>query len=119
MTILPVTAIQAAAVITGVLLVLAYLRRVRRPVLTGAHLLLGAGALEQIVLLVAGTQDTPAGKPGIAAAAFLGAALGLGLLTSLIARNNRARSNVMVTAHVGLGAAGTVLSLAWAAMRDG
>lgn len=119
MTIVPVSLILAAAVVTGGVLVLHYLRRVRRPILIGMHLLLGAGTLEQTVLLVAGTQDSGAGRAGIAAAGFLSAALAVGLLTSLIARGSRKLSNRMVAAHVGLGAVGAMLFVVWAVMRDG
>lgn len=111
MTAWPVILVLSAATATGVVLGVQYLREIRKPVLIGTHLLLGAGALEQTVVLVAHTDG--AQTMGIAASACLGVTLAIGLLTSLVARGARQLSNVMLLGHVGMGAAGFLLFLAW------
>jgi hypothetical protein len=81
----------------------------------GIHLLLGAGALEQLVILLPGLEATHSRATGVTAAGCLALALALGLVTSLWARGSRQASNIMVAAHAGVGAAGFLLFLAWAA----
>ncbi len=115
MTLLPVTLIQIAAAISGIVVGVLYLRHVRKPVMIGIHLLLGAGALEQLVILLPGLEDTHSRSTGVTAAGCLAAALALGLVTSLWARGSRQASNIMVAAHAGIGAAGFLLFLAWVA----
>ncbi|MCK7475924.1 MAG: hypothetical protein MZV49_25970 [Rhodopseudomonas palustris] len=55
MTVLPVLGMLTASLLLGLYLVLAFLRRERKPVLIGFHLLLGMGGLELLIMLMRGT----------------------------------------------------------------
>ena len=113
-------ALVTAAVGMGLYLGLLYLRRVRRPVLVGAHLLLGAAGLEATAMLLRGTPDgtvTPAGTFGIVAAATLATTMISGLAAPLVAKRSRRNSNIALGIHASVGVTGFVLFLAWLAGR--
>jgi hypothetical protein len=111
----PVILIVTAAVLLGLYLGLLYLRGERKPVLIGLHVLLGLGGLEATIMLMHGSPSGGTFSPGsfgmVAAALFAGAAFS-GLTASLL-RKSPVTANVMVGAHVGVGALGFVLFLAW------
>lgn len=113
----PALLLLSVAVVLGLLLGIDYLRRVRsKPTLIGFHLLLGAGALEVIVMLLRGTPDgavAPAGPLLEAAAGLLAFALCSGLVAPLVGRRSRATMHVALAVHVTASAAGFVLCLLW------
>jgi hypothetical protein len=109
----PVTLILIAAVASGLTLGLRYLRDRRKPVLVGFHLLLGAGGLEQLVILLPPSAGTRAGSFGLAAAACLATALALGFVGAMLDRRSRQVANIMVSIHAGVGFTGFALFLAW------
>jgi hypothetical protein len=106
----PVTIILAGTVALGVVLGMNYLRDVRKPVLIGFHLLLGAGGLEQLLIAL---QGTPAWSLGVFAAGFLVLTLALGLVGGLIGRRSRRASLIMVGTHAAAGLTGVGLFLGW------
>jgi len=110
----------AAALLTsgvglGLYLGLLYLRRVRRPVLVGAHLLLGAAGIETMVVLLRGTRDgvVTTGSFGIVVVVLLAAALVSGLSAPLLGKRSRQRMNILLATHAGVGLSGFVFFLAW------
>ena len=118
-----VTPIQAIALLSaaaglGLFLGWLYLCGVRRPVLVGAHLLLGVGGIETMVMLLGGAPNgdvAPSGLLGPVAAGLLAGALLSGLATPLVARQSRTTANVALATHAGLGLAGFIVFLAWVA----
>lgn len=118
MTTLPVTILLGAAVALGTFLGLLYIRRIRRkPVLIGTHLLLGAGGLEQLVIMFRGTpsgEAVPVGSLGNWAAALLLVTMLSGLAAALLPAPTRRVVNVALATHAGIGIAGFVLFLVWA-----
>ena len=118
MTPIPAIALLSAAAALGLFLGWLYLRRVRRPVLVGAHLLLGVGGIETMVMLLRGAPNgdvAPAGLLGTVAAALLAGALLSGLAAPLVARQSRATANVALATHAGFGVAGFIVFLTWVA----
>ncbi len=118
MTVLPVLGMLTASLLLGLYLVLAFLRRERKPVLIGFHLLLGMGGLELLIMLMRGTPAGAAentGQLGIAAAALFGIAMFTGLTGAMIARRSAMSANIVVATHSSLGAAGFILFLLWLA----
>jgi len=118
MTTIPVALLFFAAVILGIIIGLQYLRGIRKPVLIGTHLLLGAGGLEQFVIMLQGTPSGEVISPGTfgrVAAGFFVAALASGLLAPMIGRGSRRTANIALIAHIGVGAVGFLLFLAWLA----
>jgi hypothetical protein len=110
----------AAALLTfgaglGLYLGLLYLRRVRRPVLVGAHLLLGAAGIETMVITLRGKADgvITTGSFGIVAVALLAAALVSGLSAPLLGKRSRQRMNILLAIHAGIGLSGFVMFLTW------
>jgi hypothetical protein len=115
MTAVPVLAILSAAVLLGLYLGLLYLRGERKPVLIGAHFLLGAGGLEALVMLLHGTPDGAAprtGSLGTTAALFFVISIISGVSAALL-RRSRVIANTVLAAHAGVGAIGFMLLLYW------
>jgi hypothetical protein len=102
----PVILVFAAAVALGIVMVVLRIRNKRKTVLIGAHLLLGAGGLEQLVMFMSQTSLKPT------AAALFALALICGLIAALIGgAAPRTAATVLVT-HIALGVAGFVVLLA-------
>ena len=116
MTPIPAIALLSTASALGLFLGWLYLRRVRRPVLVGTHLLLGVGGIETMVMLLRGAPNgdvAPVGMLGPVAAGLLAGALLSGLAAPLISRNSRTTANVALATHAGFGLAGFVVFLTW------
>jgi hypothetical protein len=117
MTATPVLILVSAAVLLGLYLGLLFLRGERRQGLIALHLLLGFGGLESFIMLLHGTPDGAAAQPGsygMVAAALFGGAGFIGFTAPLLRRSPIA-ANMMLAAHVGVGALGFALFLAWVA----
>jgi len=102
----------------GLYLGLLYLRRVRRPVLIGIHLLLGAAGLEQVAVMLRGTPNgdvVPAGTLVSVAAGALAAAMFSGLTAPVIGSRSRRNGEAMLVVHVTVGLVGFILFLVWVA----
>lgn len=116
MTTVPMLALLVVAVGLGAANLFLRLRGVRRSVLIGVHLLFGIGALEVLVYLIKdanGGEGVGAGHWGNVAAAFLGAAVFIGLISPVLAKNSRPLSNALLAAHIGCGLAGAITAAAW------
>lgn len=114
---LPIVALLAGAAGLGVYLWLLQRRKIRRPVLIGVHLVLGAISLEQIAVLLHGTpsgQEMAAGQFGVAALVVIAGAMFIGLLTPIVAKSMPGSATPALWAHMGAGAAGLALVVAWA-----
>jgi hypothetical protein len=119
MTALPVLLLLTGAVGLGLLLGVFYLRGVRRPVLIGVHLLLGAGGLEGMVVLLHGTPSgdvLQAGTFGMMALGLFALAMLSGLTAPLVSKGSRRTADVMVATHASVGVIGFVLFITWVAM---
>jgi hypothetical protein len=119
MHVTPAIVLLSASVALGLFLGLKYLRRVRsKPALIAVHLMLGGAGLEGMAMLLRGTPDgtvTPSGLLGNTAALLLATAMLSGLATPMIAkRSPRKVGSIALATHVGFGASGFVLFLAWA-----
>ena len=117
MPMFPFLALPLAAMALGLVLLVFRLRRIRKPMLIGLHLLLGLGALELLVVMLKGApgnEGLPAGDFGDVAAGFLALAAFIGLLTPILGRRSRLTANAMLVAHVSAGLAGVLLCIAWA-----
>ncbi len=114
---IPVLVLFSGAVALGLYLGYEYLRGIRsRPVMVGIHLLLGAGGMELVAMLLAGTPDgdaAPTGTLARAAAGLLLLALFTGILAPMIGRRSRPTMNAALATHAGAAGAGFVLLLAW------
>ena len=111
MTTVPLTILIFGAVGIGGYLGMNYLRHTpNKPILTAAHLLMGAGALEQLVIAISGDRG---GVFGYKAAGFLVITLALGFIGSLTARKSHRKAGYVVAAHAAAGSAGFLLFLAW------
>ena len=107
---LPLTLVMVAAVGLGLFLAWHYMRVGRRPGLNVVHLLLGAVALEQLVVMVhQGTFNEPLAFNVII---VLGIALALGLLSTVVSNRGR-RTGYIVAAHAVTGLAGFAMFLVW------
>lgn len=117
MTALPSFILLTAAVVLGVLLGVDYLRGVRSSAgMIGAHLLLGAGALETVAMLLRGTPDgtaMSAGSLGSVTAGCLALAMCSGLIAPMIGRRSVRTMNVALVTHVSVAAGGFLLFLGW------
>ena len=117
MKMIPVLVLFSGAVALGLYLGYEYLKRIpSRPVMIGIHLLLGAGGMELVAMLLAGTPDgeaAPTGRLAHAAAALLLLALFTGLLAPMIGRRSRPTMNAALATHACAAGAGFVLLLAW------
>ena len=120
MKVIPVVLLLSLAAALGLFLGLQYLRGVRdSKVLVGVHLLLGAAGLEALARLLWGTTPDgtllPAGMLGTIAAVLLAVAMFCGLTAPVLGRSLPRAINFAVATHAGIGAAGFVLFLVWAA----
>jgi hypothetical protein len=107
---LPLALVMVAAVALGVYLTWHYIRVGRRPGLNVVHLLLGAIALEQLIVMVhQGTQNEDLAFNVII---VLGVALALGLLSTVVS-NRGMRTGFIVAAHGVVGLAGFAMFLFW------
>jgi hypothetical protein len=118
MHVTPAIVLLSASVALGLFLGLQYLRRVRsKPALIAVHLMLGGAGLEGMAVLLRGTPDgtvIPAGFLGNMAALLLATAMISGLATPMIGkRSPRKVGSIALATHVGFGAGGFVLFLAW------
>ncbi len=111
MTTTPLTILLFGAVALGVVLGLNYLRHTpNKPILIAAHLLLGAGSLEQLVINIQGDRG---GAFGFKAAGLLAITLALGFAGSLVFRQSPRKAGYVVAAHATAGSVGFLLFLAW------
>jgi hypothetical protein len=107
---LPLALVMVAAVGLGLFLAWHFIRVGRRPGLSVVHLLLGAVALEQLIVLVhQGTQNEDLAFNVII---VLGVALALGLLSTVVSNRGR-RTGFIVAAHGAVGLAGFAMFLFW------
>jgi hypothetical protein len=114
---LPAIVVLTVAVGLGIYVGILYLRRVRKPVLIGLHLLLGVAGIEAMVMMLRGAPDgavAPAGSFGIAAAVLLATAMVSGLAAPLLAKHSRQGGNAVLATHAAVGVLGFLLVLAWA-----
>ncbi len=118
MTTIPLILLFSATVALGVFLGVQHLRQRRgKPMLIGAHILLGAAGLEAVAsLLWAGAPDSPAHDVGTYAAGMLVAAMFIGLLSPLVGRRSRQTMTIALTTHASIAAAGFVTLLVWASL---
>lgn len=113
----PVTLILIASATIGTILLLNYFKGIRKPLLTGAHLILGAAALEQMAMLLRGAPNgdsVPFEPLAKTVAGLLAVAMGLGFATPLM-RNSRQTMNLMLTGHVVVAVSACLLFLVWVA----
>ncbi|PPQ36300.1 hypothetical protein [Rhodopila globiformis] len=107
---LPLALVMVAAVALGLFLGWHYIRVGRRPGLSVVHLLLGAVAIEQLIVMVhQGTFNEPFAFNVII---VLGVALALGLLSTVVSNRGR-RTGYIVAAHAAVGLAGFAMFLMW------
>jgi hypothetical protein len=107
---LPLALVMVAAVGLGLFLAWHYVRVGRRPGLNVVHLLLGAVALEQLVVMVhQGTQNEELAFNVII---VLGVALALGLLSTVVSNRGK-RTGYIVAVHGAVGLAGFAMFLFW------
>ena len=107
---LPLALVMVAAVGLGLFLAWHYVRVGRRPGLSVVHLLLGAVALEQLIVLVhQGTFNEPLAFNVII---VLGVALALGLLSTVVSNRGR-RTGFIVAAHAVAGLTAFTMFLVW------
>jgi hypothetical protein len=118
MIVIPDVILLTAATLLGLYLGWDYLRRgPRRPIMVGAHLLLGAAGLEIMVVLLRGTpsgQSLALGMIGALAISFTALALLSGLISGLYARRSRRVADITLATHAAVAAAGFGLFVAWA-----
>ena len=120
MTAVPMLLLIAVAVALGVVNLVLRLRKQRKAVLIGAHLLFGIGALEILVFFlkdVNSGEGVPAGAFGNAAAGLLAGALFIGLISPILGKHNPKLSSLLLVAHVACGACGAAMVLAWISGR--
>jgi hypothetical protein len=89
----------------------------RKPVMIGAHFILGAAGLEVFVMLLHGTPSglvLAAGRFGWIAAGLFAAAMFAGISAALFRRSPQT-AKIVLAAHVGLGSLGLMVFLAWLA----
>lgn len=116
MTLLPVGLTLVAAVLLGLVLGVQYLRRIRRPMVIGVHVLCGIGALEQLVIQLHGTPGgdvTPYGRFGDALALLLVGSIASGFISALLVRHSKRVAEAVLVTHALVGAAGFGVFLVW------
>ena len=110
MTTVPLTILLFGAVGVGGYLGMNYLRHIpNKPILTAAHLLMGAGALEQLVIDLSGDRG---GAYGYKAAGLMAITLALGFLGA-DGRKSHRKAGYVVAVHAAAGSLGFLLFLAW------
>ena len=112
---LPVGLLLTAAVSLGLTLGWFYLHNVRKPMLIGLHLLLGAGALESLAVLLHSSHaaDAPGVSPGIVAASLVAWSLFSGLIRPLFAEARPKQGNALLVTHAAAGLTGFFVFLFW------
>jgi biotin transporter BioY len=119
MAALPVIFLLLVAVGLGTIMGLRYLKGEKnKPTMIGLHFLFGAGGLEVLVMLMAGSPDGSTASSGPSAgmaAAFIAAALIMGLIAALTARQLPKALTALLGIHVSIALAGVALVLFWAA----
>jgi hypothetical protein len=116
MPIFPFMILPLAVLAVGLVLVVYYLRGIRKPIVIGLHVLLGFGALELLVMLLKGTPNgdsLPAGDFGNVSAGFFALAGFIGLLTPILGRRSHKTALALLWAHGSAGFAGVVFCIAW------
>lgn len=115
MTWLPVLLLMGGGVGIGITMATRLLRGLaRRPMLIGLHILCGAGALEELVVTLHGTESVtalPTANGGSLTALMLAGTLFIGFSVPLISRRapGAARRVLVVHAVAGLATLGTLL----------
>jgi hypothetical protein len=115
---LPIALILTAAVGLGLYLGWLYLRGVRKPVLNGIHILLGAGALEGLAVLLHGAPNGAvfvARSLGVAALGLFAYAMFSGLTGPVFGRQSRRAGEAILVTHVSAGLIGFAVFLWWVA----
>jgi hypothetical protein len=115
---LPIALILTASVGLGLYLGWLYLRGVRKPVLNGIHILLGAGALEGLAVLLHGAPNGAAfgARPlGVGALSLFAYAMFSGLIGPIFGRQSRRSGEAVLVTHVSAGLIGFVVFLWWVA----
>jgi len=100
----------------GVVLGFYYLGGVRKPVLIGLHIILGAVALEQVAMLLHGAADGSFGasaRSGPWAALLIAAAMFFGLIAASLGKLARRTAEFVLVAHALVGIAGFLVFLSW------
>ena len=116
MTALPVVCLVTAAVALGGYLLLLWVRKTRKPVLIGFHVLLGLGGAESLVVFLhmgGLDDDSPLRRLALVAGGFLAAAIASGFSAPLFGKTYRFAANSLLAAHVFTGLAGFVIVLAF------
>lgn len=93
-----------------------FLKGFRRPMLTGAHFLLGATTFELVLLLQRGTPGSDSlrsGAYGHYAMALVAAALVMGVVGGLMGGRKHPQTGVALAAHATFGGAAFILVIAW------
>jgi hypothetical protein len=119
MAALPVILLLMIATGLGIIMALRYWRGEKnKPTMIGLHFLFGAGGLEVLVMLMAGSPDGSTASSGPSAglaAAFIAAALIMGLIAALMARQFPKALTALIGIHGSIAIAGVALVLLWAA----
>ena len=110
----PMVLVLMAAAALGAYNLWLWLRGERRPVLIGAHLLLGVGGAEALVAYLhqSGlTDDDPARQTVKLALLLLAGSIFTGFAAPLLGKNARGAANALLAAHVCAGLAGIFIVL--------
>jgi len=103
----------------GIIMGLRYFRGEKnKPTMIGLHFLFGAGGLEVLVMLMAGSPDGSTASSGPSAglaAGFIAAALIMGLVAALSARQLPKAMTALFGTHAAIALAGLALVIYWAA----
>jgi hypothetical protein len=93
-----------------------YLKGIRKPMVSGAHFLLGATAFELVFLLLRGTPNSDAlraGNYGLYAQVLVAVALVMGLAGGLMGGRKHPQTGVVLAVHAAFGGAAFLLVMAW------
>lgn len=93
-----------------------FLKGIRKPMVIGAHFLLGATTFELVLLLLRGTPNSDAIRPGsfgTYAAALVAAALVMGVVGGLMGGRKHPQTGVALAAHAAFGGLAFILVMAW------
>ena len=115
---LPIALILTASMCLGLYLGWLYLRGVRKPVLNGIHILLGAGALEGLAVLLHGAPNGAvfvAHSLGVGALGLFAYAMFSCLLGPIFGRQSRRTGEAVLVTHVSAGLVGFLVFLWWVA----
>jgi hypothetical protein len=118
MAALPVILLLLAAAGLGTIMGLRYLKGEKnKPTMIGLHFLFGAGGLEILVMVMAGSPDGSTASSGPSAglaAGFVAAALIMGLIAALMARQFPKAVSALLGIHASIALAGIGLVIYWA-----